>query len=215
MSGLDHLALLETEVAGMTAALAANDPEAAVTACPGWTVRSLAGHVTTLHRWVTESLDRTDMPPFDEQPATGAAADLAAAYSDAGTAMVRRMRELPSDHPCWTFDRTNHTAGFWHRRQMHELAVHRWDLDGHHLAEPVAADGVDEALDFFVPRMLKAGRATLPDGTLELVSPVRTWTVGSGEPVAQVQGSAGDLLLAMWGRNNLLPPVWRDAKLMP
>lgn len=215
MAALDHLTLLETQIAGMTAALAASDPDATVVACPGWTVRDLAGHVTTLHRWATESLDRSDMPPFAEQPADGTAEEMAATYAEVGAAMTRRMRELPTDHPCWTFNPADPTAGFWHRRQMHELAVHRWDLAPHEMDEQVASDGVDEALDFFLPRMLKAGRATLPAGRLELIAPHRTWTIGSGEPVATAEGSAGDLLLALWGRNDLLPPVWRDAKLMP
>jgi uncharacterized protein (TIGR03083 family) len=215
VADLDHLALLESQVAEMASALAASDPDAPVVACPGWTVRDLAGHVTTLHGWVTDALDRTDMPPFAEQPAAGGAQEIAAAYAAVGEAMTRRMRALPPDHACWTFDPTRQVASFWYRRQMHELAVHRWDLDPHEMDEPIAADGVDEALDFFLPRMLKAGRATLPGGTLELVSPTRTWTVGSGEPVARAEGSAGELLLALWGRNALLPQNWRDAKLMP
>lgn len=215
MSDLDHLSLLEVEVSAMTAAFAGADADAPVAACPGWTVRDVASHVTALHRWVTSAVDQTDMPAYDEQPISGDGHALAAAYGQAGEAMVTRMRALPGDQACWTFDKNNRTTSFWHRRQLHELSVHRWDIAPHIISEPVAADGIDEVLDFMLPRMLHNGRATLPEGSLELVSPVRTWTIGAGEPTAHAQGSAGDILLALWGRNTLLPPGWRNAKLMP
>jgi uncharacterized protein (TIGR03083 family) len=214
-AGIDHLALLEAEVAAMTAAFAAADPDARIAACPDWDVRGLANHVATLHRWVAAALEGPEMPPFEERPVEGDAAQIAATYAEAGAAMVQRMRELPADHLCWTFDKKNQTAGFWHRRQLHELAVHRWDIDHQPMSDDLSADGIDEALDFFLPRMLKAGRATLPDGSLELVSPERTWTLGSGEPAARMEGSASELLLALWGRARTLPSPWAEAKLMP
>ena len=131
--------------------------------------------------------------------------------------MVRRMRELPGDHPCWTFDRNNQTAGFWHRRQMHELAVHRWDLER---APPRPSRSPQTASTrsstSSLPRMLKAGRATLPDGSLELVSPVRTWT--DRQPASRwhrCKAPPGTCCWRCGAATTLLPPVWRDAKLMP
>lgn len=215
MVALDHLTLLEGEVAATTAAFAAADPDGRIEACPEWDVRALANHVATLHRWVTAALEGPEMPPFEERPIEGDAAQIAAVYAECGNAMVRRMRELPGDHPCWTFDKKNQTAGFWHRRQLHELAVHRWDLDHAQLSDELSADGIDEAIDFFLPRMLNAGRAALPEGSLELVSPDRTWTIGTGQPVARVAGTTSELLLALWGRDRALPSPWADAKLMP
>jgi uncharacterized protein (TIGR03083 family) len=215
VSRLDHLALLDREVAGMQTALAATDPAAPVPACGDWTVRDVAHHVTTLHRWVRDALDSPTMPAFDERPVDGDGPAIAEAYRESAAAMLSRMHELPLDHPCWTFDKDNQTAGFWHRRQLHELSVHRWDVAPYDLADELASDGIDEALEFMLPRMLAGGRASLPDGSLRLVSPKRTWTVGEGEPVAEVQGSASDLLLSLWGRRDLLPSPWREAKLMP
>ena len=212
---LDHLTLLEAEVAGMTAAFAAADPDGRIEACPDWDVRELANHVTTLHRWVLAALDQPDMPPFEERPIEGDTAQIAATYADAGRAMVQRLRELPADHPCWTFNSKDQTAGFWRRRQLHEIAVHRWDLDHQPLSNELSADGIDEAIEFFLPRMLKAGRATLPEGSLELVSPERTWTIGIGTSTVRMEGSASELMLALWGRNRPLPTPWAEAKLMP
>lgn len=212
---MDHLSLLEREVEATAAALAGSDPEAPVPACPGWTVRDVAQHVTTLHRWVRLALDSCEMPPFKEVAAEPDAAAIAAAYADSGADMLARMRELPVDHSCWTFDKTNPTAGFWHRRQLHELSIHRFDITPYTLADDVASDGIDEALDFLLARMLHTGRATLPEGALQLVSDDRTWSIGEGEPVAVAQGSAADLLLSLWGRGDLLPAPWSTAKLMP
>jgi uncharacterized protein (TIGR03083 family) len=208
----EHLTLLEAEVSGMTRALAAADPDAPVEACPGWSVRDLVVHLTAIHRWATAALDQTDLPAFTEVPVGD---DLAQAYADASGPLVNRLRELPEDQVCWTFHPDDRTASFWRRRQLHEIAVHRWDVAAFPMDPAVAADGVDEALTLFVPRMVKAGRATMPEGSLELVSAESTWALGEGEPAHRVEGSAEDLLLALWGRKDLLPPAWRDAKLLP
>jgi uncharacterized protein (TIGR03083 family) len=210
----DHLALLEGEVVAMTAALAAADPAQPIAACPGWTARELAGHVTGVHRWVLAAL-RTDSPPaYDETPPAG---DLAGGYEPVAREMLEALRALPADHACWTFDRSNRTAGFWRRRQVHELSVHRWDLAPYALDEALAADGIDEVLGFMLPRQLKTGRGTLPDGTLVLASPTRTWRVGAGTdtPDIIVSGTAGELLLSLWGRGTPLPGPWATAHLTP
>jgi uncharacterized protein (TIGR03083 family) len=207
---VDHLAVLEGEVAAMTAALAAADPATPVEACPGWTVRELGGHITGVHRWVLAALDGDGPPPYDETPQ----ADPVAAYDAAAQSLVARLRELPTDHPCWTFDRSNPTASFWRRRQVHEVSVHLWDVAPYELTDAVAEDGIDEVLDFFLPRQVKAGRTTLPAGTLELRTPHRSWTVGEG-PATVVEGSASELLLALWGRGRRLPDPWAGAGLTP
>lgn len=199
----------------MASAFAGADADAPVVACPAWTVRDVARHVTTLHRWVHAALDSSELPAFEERPADGDGTALAAAYAETAGAMLARMRELPADHSCWTFDRENRTAGFWHRRQLHEISVHRFDVAPYTMSEELAADGIDEAICFMLPRMVGGGRVTLPAGSLQLISPDRTWTVGEGEPVTVAQGSAAELLLSLWGRGDQLPAAWRDAKLMP
>ena len=110
---MDHLALLEGEVVAMTAALRAADPWAPVQACPGWTVRELAGHVTGVHRWALAALNSDTPPSYDEKPVDG---DLAEGYAAAGQDLLAALTALPPDHPCWTFDKANQTASFWRRR---------------------------------------------------------------------------------------------------
>jgi uncharacterized protein (TIGR03083 family) len=195
---VDHLALLEGEVVAMTAALRATDPARDVPSCPGWTVADLAAHLTAVHRWVLGALRNEGAPPYDEQPASPD--DYAAASGE----LVARLRELPEDAPCWTFDRDDRTAAFWRRRQLQEVSIHRWDVDQHEIDETIAGAGVDEVVEFFLPRQLALGRTTVPEGSLRLVAPNREWTLLSGDgAAASVHGSAADLNLLLWGRRTL------------
>jgi uncharacterized protein (TIGR03083 family) len=209
---MDYIAALDSEVAAMAAALKAADPSAPVPACAGWTVRELAGHVTAVHRWALAALSRLTPPPYDESPTDG---DLAAAYATAGQALVAGLRDVPADHPCWTFDQSNRTASFWPRRQLHEVAVHRWDVAPYTLSDQVAEDGIGEVLEFWLVRQVGLGRTTLPTSTLRLASADRTWDLGEGDPVQTVKGSASDLQLSLWGRGDLIPSPWREATLTP
>jgi uncharacterized protein (TIGR03083 family) len=208
---VDHLALLEDEVAAAAAAFRAADLDAPVAACPGWTVGSLVAHLTGVHRWVIGALDNQGAPPYDETPA----ADPAGEYERQATALTAKLRALPPDAPAWTFDKNDQTAGFWRRRQLHEVAMHRWDVQPYPMAREVAEDGIDEVLDFFLPRQLATGRTQVPEGTLRLVSLEREWSFGGGRPVHTTQGTAGDLALGLWRRVELDLGPWGQAKLTP
>jgi len=196
---MDHLALLEGEVAAMAAALRTADLGRDVASCPGWTVQDLANHISAVHRWVLGALLNEGPPPYDE-----AVVSSPDDYEAAATAMVKRLQELPADAPCWTFNRDDQTAAFWRRRQLQEVSIHRWDVDGHALDPVIAGAGVDEVVEFFLPRQVKAGRTTLPAGQLVLDSGDATWTLVDGEgPRAVVQADAPTLNLLLWGRRAL------------
>jgi uncharacterized protein (TIGR03083 family) len=196
---MDHLALLEGEVAAMAAALRAADLAAPVDGCPGWTVQDLCNHLAAVHRWAAAALEDAGPPPYDESVVS-----TPGDYEQAGGALVRRLRELPGDAPCWTFDKQNRTASFWRRRQLHEVSVHRWDVERHALDPAVAEDGVDEVVAFFLPRQLALGRTQLPPGTLVLDSGTRTWSLQEADgPRATVSADASTLNLLLWGRRTL------------
>ena len=182
----------------LAAALEATDPARPIPSCPGWTASDLTAHITAVHRWVLGALRNQGTPPYDEMPAD------AAAYAEAATALVARLNELPPDAPCWTFNKQDRTAGFWRRRQLQEVSIHRWDVDEHDIDLTIAADGIGEVVDFFLPRQVDSGRTTLPLGTLTLDNGTQTWTLASGAgPEATVLGSSAELNLLLWGRRTL------------
>jgi uncharacterized protein (TIGR03083 family) len=196
---MDHLALLEAEVAGMAAALRAADLAGPVPSCPGWTVQDLCNHLTAVHRWALLALENAGPPPYDES--VHSTPD---DYAQAAGALVARLRELPADALAWTFNRENPTASFWRRRQLHEVSVHRWDVEQHALDPEVAEDGVEEVVTFFLPRQVRLGRSSLPAGLLLLDTGSRTWTLTDGEgPQAVVRADAATLNLLLWGRRTL------------
>ena len=81
---------------------------------------------------------------------------------------ISRARD-PGD-PCWNFAGTNQVVGFWPRRQMNEINVHACDAalaaGAEFVVEPVeAADGIDEILVMFGPRLALRGMAPTLSGT--------------------------------------------------
>jgi len=108
--------------------------------------------------------------------------------------------------PAWTFAPAGNVA-FWQRRQCHENSVHRWDLatalgETPALDAELAADGVAEVVEVFMPRQVVRGRMTPPTESVRLVATDTggEWAVGPGEPLASLSGPAAALLLALWQR---------------
>jgi uncharacterized protein (TIGR03083 family) len=197
---LVHTELLTAEAeraAALLAGLSTDDWDLEVPTCPGWTVRKVARHIGTAHRWATamvRSGDREDPRGLDlDFPASydgypdwirGGAADLASA-----------MRQAGPDKPVWSWG-PERTARFWARRMLHETAVHRGDMELALGRTPeydpaVAVDGVDEFLTVlpaaaaFAPRI----RALTGDG--------ETLHLHATDSVAGL-GAAADGLGAEW-----------------
>jgi uncharacterized protein (TIGR03083 family) len=182
-----------------------------VPSCPGWAVRDLTHHLIGLHYWVTDALNggsgRKGGPPMP------ADADLTTAFG-ASAAMLQEALTREPQTPSWTFATDESvgagTVGFWQRRQPHEHAIHRWDLDAALDAEPsldaeLSADGIDEVVNMFWPRQVALGRTEEPTAQLQLVAADggQGWTIGSlspTTPVATLTGTAPQLLLALWKR---------------
>ena len=202
---MDHLALLTDEIIAMTAAFERAPQDQPVAACPGWTVREVTAHLCGVHRWAEAALSTTTAPPAYDESVTGG--DLVETYSQVAQSMLNALQQVPTEHACWTFNRQDQTSGFWQRRQLHELSVHRWDVAPYDLSDEVATDGIDEVVDFFLPRQVRTGRTSLPEQQLVLASPGRSWRIGKG-PETIVEGSAGELLLRLWGRAEPLPAAW-------
>ncbi len=123
--------------------------------------------------------------------------------------------------PAWHMSPTaEKVAASWARRQAHELAVHRMDLEAAagvpHAPLPVelAEDGVDELLRIVLPRWAHTEPLADSRGSVAVTDTDtgRTWAVHvdrgrvtvtaepDGAEDARLTGSATQLLLRLWGR---------------
>jgi len=219
---------LRAEAAAFAAAAAQAPPDAPVPSCPDWTVTDLVHHLGSCYEWVTALVERggTERPELRAHPVDvpGGAAALAWWQMRYDT-LVSTLDATDPEAPLWNWAPQSKKAVFWHRRMAHETAVHRWDAQMALLAggEPIeaklAADGISEVLDTWLP----AGRrqnGERPHGVVQLFAADadQEWLVrlrGEGvalldtdtildtdEPPARVQaeGTASDLLLALYGR---------------
>lgn len=139
--------------------LRACDPAAPV---PGldWDVRTLAAHTGAVHRWAADIVVRR----LATNETGGSAAFWPANVDDAslpdwldeGAALiVAGLRAAPATLQCFTFIPGVAPRSFWIRRQAHETAIHRADLEAA-AGRPVtpveasfAQDGLDEIVGAF------------------------------------------------------------------
>ncbi|WP_350280926.1 maleylpyruvate isomerase N-terminal domain-containing protein [Kribbella sp. HUAS MG21] len=223
---IDHLTEFERAAADFAAALERVDPAAEVPACPGWTVADLALHLGTGQRWAASILlSGTAQKEPDVLRTTISWADW---YAGTTAALLAAIRAVDPDEPCWNFAPVDQRAGFWTRRRLHETAIHLVDLlqagaaageepgTGLAVVPPaVAADGVDEVFEVFLPRMLARGFA--PAVTRQLgvraTDTGHEWTLtpvpqgdrphverGKAVGEAVLSGTAADLDLCLWKR---------------
>jgi len=168
MARLDHDAYIdaiERESAAFVAAAAAFDADAPVPSCPDWTVDDLLRHVGIVQRWATGQVaergtERVWNDDVDKPTEHDALLDW---VREGSAGLVAVLRATPPDTAMWTFPGMGE-ASFWSRRQAHEIALHRVDVQlaeggGGRTVEPIettlAADGIDEFLDAVVPNRLR------------------------------------------------------------
>lgn len=205
-------------------------PDTPVPSCRRWTVRDLVVHAGNVHDWASSVLRSGVEQPqvFDAEP-TGIGDgfdELLFWYAGRADALLDLLLgdEVPDDAPVWTFgpQSSASTAGFWPRRQAHEVTIHSADamlaagrpvLDALIGLDPtMSADGVDEVLTvmlprvaMFVPRPSLPGRlaltATDTEGrwVLELDGQIDSAATGS-DVAATLVGSANGLFAMLWRR---------------
>ncbi len=138
--------------------------------------------------------------------------------------VVETLDKAPADVACWTFLPAPTPLAFWARRQAHETAIHRADVQSAigDITEPsadFAADGIDEILlGFFsrprnrlrsdAVRTLAVTATDVGDGWIVYIGPDgaraerRDETIGArGE--CEIRGPASTLYLALWNRRSL------------
>jgi uncharacterized protein (TIGR03083 family) len=185
-------------------------------------VADLGVHLGIIHRWAAEMVQsgaterlggrekRFAIDPDD--------ASLVDWFLTGARELVAVLAACPLDRPVWSW-MPDTTAAFWHRRQAHETAVHRWDAQAAAgWAQPIeaslAADGVDEVLTVFAAGRTRAHSTRAGQGEsfhFHCTDTAGEWTVlfeGPGIDVraehakadVAVRGPAAGLLLFLWGR---------------
>jgi uncharacterized protein (TIGR03083 family) len=223
---IDHLTEFERAADDFAAALGRVDPGAAVPACPGWTVADLALHLGSGQRWAAAILLSGAAQKVPEVLRT--TISWPDWYAGTTAALLAAIRAVDPGEPCWNFAPVDQRAGFWARRRLHETVIHLVDLIQAGVAAgeqvdtglavvpaAVAADGVDEVFEVFLPRLLARGFApavtrqvgvratdTGHEWTLTPVSqgdrPLVERGKAAGEAV--LSGTASDLDLCLWKR---------------
>ena len=197
------------------------DPSTPVPTCPGWTLTQLFRHVGRGNRWcaqiisdrLPDGLDPRDVrdgkPPEDP--------DAAIDWLNAGVQQVLDAVDHVAPQRVWTFLGPR-PAGWWVRRRLHELTVHRADAElavgrEYTLPAELAADAVSEWIELATA----AGLGLAPGQRLHLhatddgLGPTGEWLVVNDEDGlawshahakgdAAVRGPALNLLLAITRR---------------
>jgi uncharacterized protein (TIGR03083 family) len=168
MAGMDHVThtdAIERESATFVAAGAAVAFDARVPSCPDWSADDLLRHVGTVQRWAAGMVERRATEPagrgeIDSPAERDALLDW---VRDGSAGLVAVLRATPPDAQLWTFPGLGE-ARFWSRRQAHEIALHRVDvqLAGQKVGgapDPIdsdlACDGIDEFFDVIAPFRLR------------------------------------------------------------
>jgi uncharacterized protein (TIGR03083 family) len=220
-----HLTALEVDSAAISALLPAH-ADRSVPACPGWSLADLAVHLGGIYGFVARAAQAQGARPAPPAgPPKGAA--LAAWYEEQRRAVIDALASRPPDAPAWnpTGDPASYHLGWWRRRQALETAVHRHDAEaalGRAVAvdADLAAEGVDEMLSVFWPRVFAGGAGPDLEGSLHLhcSDTEGEWTVelaGGRVEVSRrhtkagtaVRGPAGPMFLWLWNRAPLAPPL--------
>ncbi|MEX2658551.1 MAG: maleylpyruvate isomerase family mycothiol-dependent enzyme [Acidimicrobiales bacterium] len=216
-----YLESIRSEGARLGEAARAAGLQAAVPACPGWSIADLLQHTALVYRRMTfvVTTGARERPSGDAWRRAAPDPDEVPAWFDEELdAVVSALSATDPTTPMWTWWQPEQRARFWFRRMAHETVVHRADAEAARGAlTPVrtelARDGVDEALDLFLAPNFPPGSLDGPPATVHLhaTDGAGEWLVGLGpdgvtverghaKGDAAVRGTASELLLWLWGR---------------
>lgn len=206
---MEWIDLLEDTTGRFAEVLETADLTAPVPTCPGWSLADLGEHLRWTHAWASHAV--TAGTPDGDSPAPGSERTaLVAGYRAAAADLLGVLRATDPEAPAWTFG-SEKVAGFWQRRQVHEVTLHLYDAlaaqqatDSWEVSADLAWDGVAEVATLFYPRQVRLGRSA------PLTAPLRLRASDTGgetmlandvlAPEVVLEGTARELLLVLWGR---------------
>lgn len=216
-----YLAAWQSQVALLRSVVAEADPSTATPSCPDWTLADLLRHVTAVTTRYCSRTRTATAPGYDSLPeVTG---DPLEAYDTACNELASVFNGVSMTDPAWNPTAQPNLAGFWLRRAMCELAVHRWDAQlavaaPEPIDTPVAVEGIQEAVEALLPAGWRRRGDVAANGLVEFAAKDtnRRWyirmrgdnisildfpIIDAEHPVnTRATGTASDLLLALWGR---------------
>ncbi|HJQ03254.1 MAG TPA: maleylpyruvate isomerase family mycothiol-dependent enzyme [Jatrophihabitans sp.] len=199
-------------------AAARADSAAAVPSCPGWTVAAAVTHTARVHRRVTAILRGAAEPDAAVRDFRPEPTELEAIYRAGLAELVEVLRRAPDSLTVPTLWPAPSARHFWARRQAHETAIHRVDVElaaGYGVAdfEPeLAVDGLDELLLHMADRFSADGLDRSWTIVLTPLDANVSWTVRLGSsgavthrdpadrPDLSVFAPASDLYRWAWNR---------------
>ncbi len=216
------LAHLVDEVRLLADAVARCDPAAPV---PGldWDARTVVMHTGAVHRWaadiVARSLGTNDTGGSTAfWPSVADAARLVGWLDEGAGTLISALRSAPASLTCFTFTPGVAPRTFWIRRQAHETAIHRGDVEAA-AGRPVTAvdasfaqDGLGEVIGAFATEPAfatnRAGRLLLDasDGPAWMVTfggernLVASGELAGTDADAVVRGTSDQLYRWAWNR---------------
>jgi uncharacterized protein (TIGR03083 family) len=231
MGPADHVASVRRDADAFTAAVTAVDLAAPVPSCDGWVVRDLVDHVTGVYTFWLGTLRRAvregSLEPGPRVP-RGSGPVSIDRFAEVATGLHDELAAAPAETPVWNWSGRGQTAAWVARRMAHETAVHRVDAelaagngDAPEIAAALAADGIDEVFDTFLPAMVdeltEEGLSGLDLRGSLLIRPgdaSAAWFVdipGTATPTVRraargdsadclASGNSSELLLLLWNR---------------
>ncbi|MEU4236629.1 maleylpyruvate isomerase family mycothiol-dependent enzyme [Actinoplanes sp. NPDC026619] len=205
--------IAETDRLG--AAVTSRPADAIVPDCPEWTTRDLVTHVGTGHRFAAGAIEqRCDRrPDYVRIEAPGDQGEWAGWLAAGARRLNAAVDDFGFGAELWTWRPQHQTAGFWQRRMLHDLIIHRLDGEGGEagaasadLAPEVAADGIADLLLTFemFPQLTGAGETLRLSATdtgdswqVTLTPDGLRWQPGGEKADVTVAAPVAELLLIL------------------
>ena len=222
LAGSDHVAALREENRRFAQAAERAGGDAVVASCPGWSIDDLVFHMVKVQNMfhgmltVPQAQSPKDLPRV-ERPSDSAA--LVEQFRAGARRLEDLLAGLEDTARVWTFTGGD-TAAWVKRRQAQEVLVHRFDAEAAGGAVTAAdadlcADGIDELLHVFLPRMKAENLQMVGSVHLHCTDTDGEWTItpsangpSDGVTVSRehakgdvaLRGPAQLLLQVMWRR---------------